>query len=159
MRVQHFTLAAAGAALLATTVPTPVHPDPDFAIRHQRTTVSHEGAVTAADLLAEVSDCTPVSSGRYRTDRDTPATVPVCGTRDAVFWKADMDIDCDGRPGIHCNSATDPYFLPSTAFQQSDGRYLDAEDLPYVVVPMPSGLWNYRDHGVRGGSVVGVVLG
>ncbi|RZB18943.1 hypothetical protein StrepF001_08415 [Streptomyces sp. F001] len=157
MRVQHFTLAAAGAALLATTVSTPVHPDPDFAIRHQRTTVPHEGTVTAADLLAKVRDCTPVSNGRYRTDRDTAATVPVCGTHDAVFWKADMDIDCDGRPGIHCNSATDPYFLPSTAFQQSDGRYLDAERLPYVVVPMPSDIWNYRDHGVRGGSVVAVV--
>ncbi|CAL9362980.1 glycoside hydrolase family 75 protein [Streptomyces sp. enrichment culture] len=113
--------------------------------------------VTAADLLAKVSGCVPVSRGRYRKDRGTAATVPVCGTRDAVFWKADMDIDCDGRPSRRCNARTDPYFSSSTAFAQSDGRALSSEKLPYVVVPAPSGIWDHRDHGVRGGSVAAVV--
>ncbi|MBJ6647635.1 glycoside hydrolase family 75 protein [Streptomyces griseoincarnatus] len=113
--------------------------------------------VTAADLLARVSGCTPVSKGRYRKDRGRAATVPVCGTREAVYWKADMDIDCDGRPGRHCNAATDPHFSSSTAFAQSDGRALSSEKLPYVVVPAPSSLWDYREHGVRGGSVAAVV--
>ncbi|WTB50562.1 glycoside hydrolase family 75 protein [Streptomyces althioticus] len=115
------------------------------------------GPVTAADLLARVSGCTPVSQGRYRKDRGRAATVPVCGTREAVYWKADMDIDCDGRPGRHCNAATDPHFSSSTAFAQSDGRALSSEKLPYVVVPAPSSLWDYREHGVRGGSVAAVV--
>lgn len=113
--------------------------------------------VTAADLLARVRTCTPVSQGRYREDKGSAATVPVCGTRDAVFWKADMDIDCDGRPGPRCNAATDPYFSASTAVAQSDGRPLSSEELPYVVVPAPSPVWNHRADGVRGGSVAAVV--
>ncbi|MFI1959050.1 glycoside hydrolase family 75 protein [Streptomyces althioticus] len=113
--------------------------------------------VTAADLLARVSGCTPVSKGRYRKDRGRAATVPVCGTREAVYWKADMDIDCDGRPSRHCNAATDPHFSSSTAFAESDGRALSSAKLPYVVVPVPSSLWDYREHGVRGGSVAAVV--
>ncbi|MGW5614016.1 glycoside hydrolase family 75 protein [Streptomyces sp. NPDC003877] len=152
MRVQSLSLAAASAALLApTTAPAtpPAHQD--------RPAASREGTVPAADLLAAVRDCTPVSRGRYRSDYGAPATIPVCGTRDVVFWKADMDIDCDGRPGPHCNRRTDPYFAPSTAFAQSDGRFLSAERLPFVVVPAPSPLWDYRDHGVRGGSVVAVI--
>jgi hypothetical protein len=113
--------------------------------------------VRAADLLARTGDCAPVSRGRYRSDEGAPADIPVCGTRGAVFWKADLDIDCDGRPGLRCNSDTDPYFSASTAFTQSDGRYLDAERLPFIVVPAPSGIWNHRDDGVRGGSVAAVV--
>ncbi|MFF9489390.1 glycoside hydrolase family 75 protein [Streptomyces sp. NPDC014676] len=113
--------------------------------------------VSAADLLAKVRTCVPVSRGRYREDHGAKATVPVCGTRDTVFWKADMDIDCDGRPGPRCNARTDPYFSSSTAFAQSDGRPLSSEETPYVVVPAPSTVWNHRSHGVRGGSVMAVV--
>ncbi|MFI8170353.1 glycoside hydrolase family 75 protein [Streptomyces sp. NPDC085931] len=153
MRVQSLSLAAASAALLApTTAPTPP-PAP----HGDRPAVTREGTVTAADLLAEVRDCAVVSRGRYRSDHGAPATIPVCGTGDAVYWKADMDIDCDGRPGPRCNRRTDPYFAPSTAFAQSDGRPLSAERLPFIVVPAPSRVWDYRDHGVRGGSVVAVV--
>ncbi|MFD5160701.1 glycoside hydrolase family 75 protein [Streptomyces hawaiiensis] len=148
MRVQSLTLAAASAALLAPTTPPAASPQP---------AVGRESTVSAAELLAKVRDCTRVSRGRYRSDNGAPANIPVCGTRDAVFWKADMDIDCDGRPGPRCNRRTDPYFAPSTAYAQSDGRPLSAEQLPFIVVPAPSGLWDYRDHGIGGGSVVAVV--
>ncbi|GAA3192542.1 hypothetical protein GCM10010451_48220 [Streptomyces virens] len=121
------------------------------------TAARRTGSVSAAELLARVRDCTPVSNGRYRKDHGMRATVPVCGTNEAVFWKADMDIDCDGRPGRRCNARTDPYFSASTAFPQSDGRPLSSEELPYVVVPAPSTVWNYRAHGVRGGSVAAVI--
>ncbi len=113
--------------------------------------------VSAAELLDKVRTCTPVSHGRYRKDHGARATVPVCGTRDAVFWKADMDIDCDGRPGLRCNAGTDPHFSASTAFARSDGRPLSAEKLPYIVVPAPGAVWDYRSHGVRGGSVAALV--
>ncbi|MEV7066818.1 glycoside hydrolase family 75 protein [Streptomyces collinus] len=148
MRVQSLTLAAASAALLATTTPPAAQIPP---------TVRRESTVSAAELLAKVRDCAPISHGRYRSDNGAPANIPVCGTREAVFWKADMDIDCDGRPGPRCNSRTDPYFAASTAYAQSDGRPLSAERLPFIVVPAPSSLWDYRDHGIGGGSVVAVV--
>ncbi|GAA5205859.1 glycoside hydrolase family 75 protein [Streptomyces thinghirensis] len=117
------------------------------------------GLVRAADLLAKVRDCDPVSRGRYRSDAGAPADIPVCGTRDAVYWKADLDVDCDGRPGDHCNSGTDPHFTPATAYTRSDGRPLDAERLPYVVVPGPSDIWDHRESDVHGGSVAAVVHG
>lgn len=155
MRAQSLTLAAVGIALLAPTTSSVAARQVPGALGAPAP--RQEGAVRAADLLARVRDCVPVSRGRYRTDDGTPATVPVCGTREAVFWKADMDIDCDGRPGRYCNSTSDALFSGATAFTQSDGRYLSAETLPYIVVPGASGIWNYRDHGVRGGSVAAVV--
>ncbi|MFD7433999.1 glycoside hydrolase family 75 protein [Streptomyces sp. NPDC059861] len=156
MRVQSLALAAASAALLAPATSSTAHPPKEPRTRHER---SAESPVRADELLAAVRDCTPLSGGRYRTDAGSPATVPVCGTRDAVFWTADMDIDCDGRPGRHCNRRTDPYFSAGTAFQASDGRHLNAERLPFVVVPVPSRIWDYREHGVRDGSVVALVHG
>lgn len=115
--------------------------------------------VRAADLLARVRDCDPVSRGRYRSDAGAPADIPVCGTKEAVYWKADLDVDCDGRPGDRCNSGTDPHFSPATAYTGSDGRPLDAERLPYVVVPGPSDTWDHREDGVRGGSLAALVHG
>ncbi|MFJ4710064.1 glycoside hydrolase family 75 protein [Streptomyces anulatus] len=117
-----------------------------------------EGKATAAELLARVRGCVRISEGAYRTDSGSPeATVPVCDTTDAVFWKADMDIDCDGRRTRACNRKTDPYFLPETAFQSSRGEPLDSAVLPHVVVPGPGKVWDYRKSGLTGGSVVAVV--
>ncbi len=65
-----------------------------------------------------------------------------------------MSIDCDGQPGSKCSKSTDPYFQPQTAFTQSNGQPLKAEELPFVVVPLASSLWNYRDSGLRGGDLV-----
>ncbi|MDX2676448.1 glycoside hydrolase family 75 protein [Streptomyces sp. NY05-11A] len=155
MRAQSLTLAAAGLALLAPTTPTAAARSSPGAAGPP--VLRQEGAVRAADLLSRVRDCAPVSRGRYRTDEGTPATIPVCGTDEAAFWTADMDVDCDGRPGTQCNSDTDPLFSDTTAYLQSDGRCLSAETLPYIVVPGVSDIWNHRDHGVRGGSVAAVV--
>lgn len=151
MRLESLTLLAAGAALLAPAA-IPAAEAPVMA-----PVARQEGAVSAAELLAAVRDCAPVSHGRYRSDAGAPADIPVCGTREAVFWKADMDIDCDGLPGPRCNRRTDPLFTADTAYRQSDGRPLDAQRLPFVVVPAPSGLWDHREHGVTGGSAVAVV--
>lgn len=145
-RLPSLALALACAALLAAAPPQDPVPAGDAV-----------GAVGADDLLAGLGDCRPLSKGYYRSDRGTRADIPVCGTRDVVFWTADMDIDCDGRAGTHCNGRTDPSFQSTTAFRQADGRYLSAETLPYVVVPGPSRIWDYRAHGIAGGSVVAVV--
>ncbi|MFD1661811.1 glycoside hydrolase family 75 protein [Streptomyces caeni] len=148
--------AAAGAALLA---PALLAPALLLAgARPQQPPAAQEGAVRAADLLAAVRDCVQVSHGRYRSDQGTPADIPVCGARGAVFWKADMDTDCDGRPGPVCNRRTDPSFTPATTYRQSDGRYVSAETLPYIVVPAPSAIWDHRRYGIGGGSVAAVIL-
>ncbi|MEV6586897.1 glycoside hydrolase family 75 protein [Streptomyces acidicola] len=154
MRAQSLAPAAAGATLLAfTTASTAAHPREPVRVEP----VSRVSRVSAADLLDKLDACEPVSTGRYRTDADAPADIPVCGTQDAVFWKADIDIDCDGRPGSRCNHTTDPWFWPSTAYKQSDGRYLNAETLPFIVVPAPSRIWDHRAHGVGAGSVAAVI--
>ena len=93
----------------------------------------------AAALLAKVRSCTQISRGKYRTDDGARASVPVCGLRGAVFWKADLDIDCDGRESRQCNKRTDPYFQPTTAYQKANGQHLNPARLPYVVVPLPAG--------------------
>lgn len=138
---------------------TPARSAPPAPARHENAPAGArgEGAVTAEDLLARVGACDQISKGLYRTDEDSPETVPVCGTRDAVFWKADLDIDCDGRSSVHCNAQTDPLYSPETAFHQSDGRPLSAEELPYIVVPAAGPRWDPGAHGVRGGSVAAVV--
>jgi hypothetical protein len=154
VRVQSLTLAVAGAALLA---PAPGSAALPAAARPSTPAVVREGDGQAADLLAKLRSCAQISNGRYRSDDGARADIPVCGKQGAVFWKADMDIDCDGRPGARCNSRTDPLFSDATAYQQSDGRQLDAETLPYIVVPGVSRIWNHRDHDVRAGSVAAVI--
>ncbi|MFI6010831.1 glycoside hydrolase family 75 protein [Streptomyces sp. NPDC051243] len=151
MHIRQRTLtAASGAALLAagllpaTASGTPQPPP-------------LEAPVGAADLLAKVATCAQISNGRYRTDAGAPATVAVCGKHGAVFWKADMDIDCDGQRTEMCNENTDPWFQAQTAFHQSDGRPLRSETLPFVVVPGVSDTWDYKTAGIRGGSVAAVI--
>lgn len=159
MRARSLTLAAAcGAALLApaglpTATASPEAPmEPD-----RRPAAAREGGVRAAELLAAVRGCHQISRGRYRTDDGARAAVPVCGRRGAVHWKADLDVDCDGRPGRYCNRRTDPLFLNATAYQQSDGRQLKAESLPYIVVPGASRIWKPARSGIRGGTVAALV--
>ncbi len=152
MRSRTLTLtAAAGAALLATAAL------PSYASGTPRPESTKEGSVGAADLLAEVTSCSQLSNGKYRTDEETSASIPVCGKNGAVFWKADMDIDCDGLRTAKCNENTDPWYQDDTAFHQSNGKPLKADSLPYVVVPSTSGIWNYSGAGIKGGGVVAVI--
>ncbi|HEY6737979.1 MAG TPA: peptidoglycan-binding protein [Actinopolymorphaceae bacterium] len=81
----------------------------------------------------------------------------MCGKSGAVFWKADMDIDCDGKRTTQCNKNTDPWFLPETACVESDGEYLDSAGLPFVVVPLPDSRWDHTTANIRCGTVVAVV--
>ncbi|MFE9440281.1 glycoside hydrolase family 75 protein [Streptomyces sp. NPDC006602] len=154
LRTLTLTTLPAAALLAAGQLPLPAS-----AYGTPHPTSASEGSVGAADLLAKTASCTRISHGRYRTDMNTRATIPVCGTKGAVFWKADMDIDCDGRRTANCNERTDPWFLHDTAFHQSDGRPLRSDALPYVVVPGASGIWNHARAGVRGGGVVAVIHG
>ena len=157
MRNRTLTLAAvSGSALLAVGA-LPALAEPSSSTADAGPASTREGSVSAADLLAKVQGCTQISNGKYRTDEETSATVPVCGKNGAVFWKADMDIDCDGQVTSKCNGSTDPWFQDDTAFHQSNGQPLNAEKLPYVVVPSSSDIWNYASAGIKGGGVVAVI--
>lgn len=112
---------------------------------------------TAQDLLALTSSCRQVSSGKFPTDEGRAATVRICGLTGAVFWKADMDIDCDGKPSPQCNKNTDPWFQPMTSAVSSKREYLDAAKLPFTVVPIRSSKFDYRKAGLHLGSVIAVI--
>jgi len=157
VRTRTLTLAAtAGAALLATAVlPASASGTTTSGTVNPRS--AQEGSVSAADLLAKVTSCSQISNGKYKTDDETSATIPVCGKNGAVFWKADMDVDCDGQVTAKCNGDTDPWFQDDTAFHQSDGKPLRADSLPYVVVPSSSSIWKYTSSGIKGGGVVAVI--
>jgi hypothetical protein len=113
-------------------------------------------APTAAQLLALTSTCASVQSTHaYATDDGAPMNVDICGLDGAVFWTADMDIDCDGRnvgdgkcPGDDC------CYQPATAFTTKSGQYLAASVTPYVVIPT-----DFRPPGLTGGNVVAVIYG
>ncbi|MFH9870476.1 glycoside hydrolase family 75 protein [Streptomyces lydicus] len=159
MRRRTLALAtASGAALLAAAaLPATAQPAAPHATPAAPGAGLQEGSVSAADLLAKLKGCSQLSNGKYRTDEETSATVPVCGKNGAVFWKADMDVDCDGQTTSKCNADTDPWYQDDTAFHQSNGKPLNAEKLPYVVVPSSSGIWNYASAGIKGGGVVAVI--
>jgi hypothetical protein len=112
---------------------------------------------TAQELLAKLTSCTQISNGKYRTDEETGRTVAVCDKNGAVFWKADMDIDCDGVRTTQCNEDTDCCFYPDTAFHTSTDQPLNAAALPFVVVPSPSSTWDYRNFGIKGGGAVAII--
>lgn len=148
------------ASLTASAAP-PAGPDPEpAAVRTAAAPAPGPRArndVRAADLLAAVRDCRPVSDGQYRSDDENDADISVCGGHGVVHFKADLDVDCDGRPGRRCNARTDPMFADTTAYQQSDGRELSAEELPYVVVPGDSDIWKPSRSGIHAGTVAALI--
>jgi predicted secreted protein len=113
---------------------------------------------TAAELMAKVTSCSQISNGKYKTDSDvSTATVAVCEKTGGVFWKADMDIDCDGVRTTQCNENTDCCFQPDTFCHTTSDTPLNAATLPYVVIPSTSSIWNYTTKGIGCGTVVAVI--
>ncbi len=119
------------------------------------------GAPTADQLLALVATCDVASKAKYKTDDEAalPSNIDICKLPGAFFWKADMDIDCDGKTSTACNASTDPAFQNETSTTDSKGGWLDAASLPYVVVPLPSTRFDYGASGIQLGAVVAVIYG
>jgi hypothetical protein len=114
--------------------------------------------VTADALLALTANCNAASNGKYATDDDgSPDTITVCGLNGAFFWKADMDIDCDGKTTAVCNLNTDPAYQNQTSTTDSQGNALDASTLPFVVIPLPSDKFAYDTSDLHLGGVVAVI--
>ncbi|MEV4303689.1 CBM35 domain-containing protein [Nonomuraea sp. NPDC049624] len=122
------------------------------------TTTGGAGGPTADQLLAKVTTCAQISNGKYKTDSDVSSgTVAVCGKTGGVFWKGDLDIDCDGVRTAQCNENTDCCFQAETFCHTTSDTPLNAAQLPYVVVPSPSSIWDYRTKGIGCGTVVAVI--
>jgi hypothetical protein len=117
-----------------------------------------EQSITAQQLLALTTSCT-VAGGTWAKDDAGASTVSMCKLDGAYFWKADMDVDCDGKRTAACNETTDPWFQNQTSAVDSKGGWLDAAALPYVVIPLPSSRFDYSAHGIQLGSVVAVIYG
>lgn len=113
----------------------------------------------AAQLLALTRTCAVVSAAPLRSDDEdgAPYDIDVCGLTGAIFWTADMDIDCDGESTAQCNIDTDPAFQNQTSATDSNGQPLDAASLPYVVIPSGSLSFDYGARDVELGTVVAVI--
>jgi hypothetical protein len=113
---------------------------------------------TASQLLAKTNSCKQISNGKYKTDDETGKTVAICDANGAVFWKADMDIDCDGVRTSRCNENTDCCFQSDTAFHASNGKPLTADVTHYIVVPSTSSIWKYTSSGLKGAGSCAVIF-
>ncbi|WP_163509224.1 glycoside hydrolase family 75 protein [Fodinicola acaciae] len=113
---------------------------------------------TAAQLKAKTTGChRQVSSGKYAQDSGGSRNIPVCASGKAIYFTADLDVDCDGQRSTQCNKQTDPDYQPDTAYHQSNGKPLNAAKLPYIVLPAPSSIWNFTRSGIGGATVAAVV--
>lgn len=126
------------------------------------TTVEETEAVevtppTATEVLAKLATCRKLSASPYAKDVGGTSNIDICGTGNAVFFKADMDIDCDGKQTAVCNRSTDPSYQNQTAGVDSTGKALDASVLPYIVVPGVSSRWSYRNAGIKMGTIAAVI--
>ncbi len=111
---------------------------------------------TATALVDATQDCTPVSgSPRYAKDSGGTRNIPICRTRTAIWFRADLDIDCDGGSSSSCRS--DPYYQSSTSAVTSTGRYLDASTMNFAVVPLDTDGFSFSRIGVRSGTVMAAV--
>ena len=108
-------------------------------------------------LLALVAGCDDKLGGGYAPDHGGPEDIDVCGLDGAVYWKADLDIDCDGVVSDVCNWDTDPWFQDHTSATTSTGEWLDAASLPFVVLPQPSHRWSFHAAGLDHGNVIAVI--
>lgn len=112
---------------------------------------------TAAELMAKLGACKKLSHSPYAKDSGGASTIDVCDLPNAVWFTADMDVDCDGKTTAVCNKTADHSYQNSTAAEDSHGQALDASVLPYVVLPGVSSKWSYKASGIGMGSVVAVI--
>ncbi|HTA92383.1 MAG TPA: glycoside hydrolase family 75 protein, partial [Polyangiaceae bacterium] len=111
------------------------------------------GSPAIAALLALTQNCTTANqipnSHTYKLDNGT--TTSICSLKGgtgnaggAIYYIADMDIDCDGIMTTHCpgtGADMDCCYQDQTSFHgpnsatNKDGASLASENTPYVVIP------------------------
>jgi hypothetical protein len=124
----------------------------------------------AAALLSVTDACTviagtqPLATDIDEDDRPSGLAVDLCALDGAVWWRADLDVDCDGGQDAACKA--DASYQPETAATTAEGDPLDASTVPFVVVPLPwypsadrSSDFYWCDQGLSMGGPVAVVYG
>ena len=114
-----------------------------------------------ADALVAIaeSEGSIVSNGFYMTDDngESPANLSVKELTNAICWRADLDVDCDGMESSVCNNNTDPTWLNMTSATTSTGEWLDAATLPYFVIPSKSAIFDWTDYPIELGAVAAII--
>jgi hypothetical protein len=128
---------------------------------------------TTIDALLRITPETcakKVSKHSYKMDLDkndpdnlAGLKADICGLNGAVYWVADMDIDCDGHttPG-KCDKDHDCCYLTDTNVHGPNGALTASED-PYVVIPIDfacPGEPTFPDYpGLPAGTTVALIYG
>ncbi len=109
-----------------------------------------------ADALVLTRKCVPLTDVKlFKTDDErSVASIPICKFDNGIWFKADMDIDCDGGSTQLCKD--DRTYLPDTSCT-SKGKPLDASFLPYIVLPIDSNGLSLKNLGIQCGSIGAVV--
>jgi hypothetical protein len=114
------------------------------------------GSPSADALLAKLAACKGTAlKGGFGADGPGSISIFACGN--AAYWKADMDVDCDGIQTPPCN--TDPQGQPQTSVVDIAPKGdVDPTVLPYFVIPLglPETTW-YTAHGIQLGQVGAVI--
>jgi hypothetical protein len=108
----------------------------------------NEGDVPASQLLSVLSHGTELTGKQFKTDEERQPSVAISGLNGAIFFEADLDIDCDGEPDGVCNDTTDPWFYPAL----SAGEGIHASETPFFVIPL-----TYDNNEIGLGSVGAVI--
>ncbi len=120
---------------------------------------------SAAELLGLLTPCNAggtsaskqISSGLLSPEAGRSADIPVCQLKNAIFWRSEFAVDCDGKRTATCNSQQDPQYQASTVGKDSAGASLDASVVPFVEVPAAGAVFDYHSAGLSMGSVAIVV--
>lgn len=113
-----------------------------------------EGDMPAAQLAAAIKHGQLIkeTENKFRMDAEKPKNVSMYSLTNAVFWTADMDIDCDGRETPACNKKNDPWFQN----QLSCGTDIAADETPYFVIPIGKPA-NAKKRGIEIGQVAAIL--
>jgi hypothetical protein len=131
------------------------------------------GSPVIAQLLALTKNCTTANqipnSHTYKLDNGS--TTSICSLKGgagnaggAIYYTADMDIDCDGLTTTHCPGTPpnmDCCYQDQTSFHgpnsgtNSNGPQLASENTPYVVVPQDVKFPGLDQN--NGGNIVAVI--
>lgn len=114
------------------------------------------GAPTAQQLLDHAAACGGTAiRGGFGLDGAGAISMYACGS--AVYWHADLDVDCDGIQTPPCDA--DPTGQPQTSIVDlAPSGDVDPTLLPYFVIPLgvPETAW-YQAHGIELGQVGAVI--